>query len=139
MSQIIDIAKDAPLAVGDTVELIFDLIGPHWLWLMAAESALLESRLSEQYPNFQIQSREWADDYSTLTITAKVVTPAEPGVQQAMTGEVIAALILAGMFIAWLSLREVKKIMPEASTPISLLAIAAIMFFAWQILKKGDK
>jgi hypothetical protein len=144
----IPIKPDDVLVPGDVVELIFKLSGPSWLWLQATQVAALENRLKKNYPNFFIQSREWLEDEGRLIVTVKVVKPEpagpdlggnrqEAGIAVAVTAVAIAAAIMTASIMWWLSLEGTNKIIQTATPAISLLAVAAILYFAVQLFGKG--
>lgn len=142
MADKIAISNDTILNPGDVVELNFSLAGPSWLWLKATESDMIENRLKAKYPNFEIQSYEWAPDYSTLTITVKVINPTTQDSTTESAGmEITAAFICAAIITAslvyWFTQGTTYKIVQTAAPAISLLAVAAILFFVYKLFGKG--
>lgn len=114
---------------GDVIELNYDLIGPSWLWLMATESTMIESRLKAKYDDFDILSYEWTNDNSHLTITVKDKAD--------ITVALICAAIITASLVFWLSQGNIYKIVETATPAVSLLAVAAILYFALRLFGKG--
>ena len=140
----VPIKNDDVLSPGDVVELNFTLTGPSWLWLQATESALIESRLKAHYNNFTIQSWEWTDNDTNLAITIKITAPPvlDPShnVQEAgvnITAVVICATIMTAAIVYWFTQGTTFKIVQTATPAISLIAVAAIGYFALQLFGKG--
>jgi hypothetical protein len=64
------IDKDAPLAPGDVIELKFKWL-TSWLWLRAAQFALIESRLNRKYDEFEVLRYEMFDDGFIVQVKVK--------------------------------------------------------------------
>ena len=127
MTQKIPITPDYVCKKGDVIELNFDLVGPSWLWLQATESAMIEDRLKAKYDDFEILSYEWTNDNSHLTITIKD--------NNDVTVALIAAAIITAIIVVGFTWNKdaIYKIVQTMAAPVSLLAVAAILYFAVQL------
>lgn len=125
------ITPDYVCKKGDVIELNYDLVGPHWLWLQAAESTMIENRLKAKYDDFDILSYEWTNDNSRLTITIKD--------KNDVTIALIAAAIITVTFFAWFTWNKdaIYKIVNTMAAPVSLIAVAVIGYFVLQLFGKG--
>jgi len=137
-----EISKDEPLFPGDVIEMHFKAFGPNWIYLRAAELALLQYRLEQKNPDWELTS--WQAPGDKLILTFKILEPREPTpqVQQAAigTGAVIAVIVIGGGLFAWLSLDKIYRI---SSSPAGQVALAGsslivvgivclVAFFAWK-------
>ena len=141
----IPIKPDDVLVPGDIIELNYNLAGPSWMWLMAAESTMIESKLKAKYDNFEIKSWEWTNDNSALAITVKITEPPpfdpmqnrqSAGVN--ITAVVISAAIITSALVYWFTQGTTYKIVQTATPAVSLLAIAAILYFALRLFGHSD-
>jgi len=119
-----EIDKDEPLYPGDVIEMHFKAYGPNWIYLRAAELALIKWRLEQANPDYQLLS--WQAPGDKLILTFRILESREPTpeIQQAGIGTaaVIAVIVIGGGLFAWLSLDKVYKI---SSTPAGQVAIAS--------------
>ncbi len=118
-----EIDKDEPLFPGDVIEMHFKAYGPNWVYLRAAELALIKWRLEQANPDYQLLS--WQAPGDKLILTFKILEPREPTpeIQQAGIGTaaVIAVIVIGGGLFAWLSLDKIYKI---SSSPAGQIALA---------------
>lgn len=118
-----EISKDEPLFPGDVIEMHFKAFGPNWIYLRAAELALLQWRLEQKNPDWELVS--WQAPGDKLILTFKILEPREPTeeVQQAAIGTaaVIAVIVIGGGLFAWLCLDKIYRI---SSTPAGQVALA---------------
>jgi hypothetical protein len=140
----IAINPDDVLKPGEVIELNFDLAGPSWLWLQAAQSAAIESRLKKQYDNFEIKSYEWTEDNSKLAITIKITAPPafdpeqnRQGAGVNITAVVICAAIMTSAIVYWFTQGTTYKIIQTAAPAMSLMALAVIVVVALKLFGKG--
>lgn len=129
MTSKIEITKDYVCKKGDVIELNFDLIGPSWLWLQSVESTMIIDRLEAKYDDFDIQSYEWTNDNTHLTIT--VVDKND------VTVAIICAAIITAALVFYFSQGTIYKIVQTAAAPVSLIAVAVIGYFILQLFGKG--
>ena len=143
-----EISKDEPLFPGDVIEMHFKAFGPNWIYLRAAELALLQWRLEQKNPDWELVS--WQAPGDKLILTFKILEPREPTpqVQQAAIGTaaVIAVIVIGGGLFAWLCLDKVYKI---SSTPAGQVALAGsslfvvgivcvVAYFMWKMYPWSD-
>jgi len=118
-----EISKDEPLFPGDVIEMHFKAFGPNWIYLRAAELAMLQHRLEQKNPDWELVS--WQAPGDKLILTFKILGPREPTpqIQQAAIGTaaVIAVIVIGGGLLAWLSLDKIYRI---TSSPAGQLAMA---------------
>jgi len=119
-----EIDKDEPLFPGDVIEMHFKAYGPNWIYLRAAELAVIKWRLEQANPDYRLLSWK-APEGEKLILTFKILEPREPTpqVQQAGIGTaaVIAVIVIGGGLFAWLSLDKIYKI---SSSPAGQVALA---------------
>jgi hypothetical protein len=125
MTSKIEITDDYVCQKGDVIELNYDLIGPAWLWLQSVESTAIIDHLEAKYDEFDVQSYEWTNDNTHLTIT--VVDKAD------VTVAIICAMLIGTALLLYLSKGTIYKIVQAAAAPVSLIAIAVIGFFAFKL------
>lgn len=118
-----EISKDEPLFPGDVIEMHFKAFGPNWIYLRAAELAVLQWRLEQKNPDWELVS--WQAPGDKLILTFKILEPREPTpqVQQAAVGTaaVIAVIVIGGGLFAWLCLDKIYRI---SSSPAGQVALA---------------
>lgn len=110
-----EIDKDEPLQAGDVIEMHFKAYGPNWLYLRAAELALIKWRCEQAHTDYELLS--WQAPGDKLILTFKVLKT-NPVV---VTAAIIAAMVIGGGVFAWLALDKVYKI---ATTPAAQVALA---------------
>lgn len=120
-----EIDKDEPLYPGDVIEMHFKTFGPDWVYLRAAELALLKGRMEEKNPDYELIAWDSTTHKDKLILTFKILEPREPTpqVQQAAIGTaaVIAVIVIGGGLFAWLSLDKIYRI---SSSPAGQVALA---------------
>ena len=118
-----EIDKDEPLYPGDVIEMQFKAYGPNWVYLRAAELALIKWRLEQSNPDYDLISWQAPGDKLILTFRIKEPREPTPQVQQAGIGTaaVIAVIVIGGGLFAWLSLDKIYKI---SSSPAGQMALA---------------
>lgn len=121
-----EIPKDEPLYPGDKIEMRFKFIGPNWVYLHAAELAIIEYQLRQGHPYWELMSWDSTSDPERLILEFDIKGPQPeeiPQVQQAsvVTGVIIAATVIGGGVFMWLSLETVYKI---TSSPEGKVALA---------------
>jgi len=118
-----EISKDTPLFPGDVIEMHFKAFGPNWIYLRAAELAVLQWRLEQKNPDWELVN--WQAPGDKLILTFKILEPREPTpqVQEAGIGTaaVIAVIVIGGGLFAWLSLDKIYRI---SSSPAGQIALA---------------
>ena len=110
-----EIDKDEPLQPGDVIEMQFKAYGPNWLYVRAAELALLKWRLEQTQPGYELIS--WSVPGDKLLLTFRILKT-NPVV---ITAAVIAVIVIGGGLVGWLVLDKVYKI---SSTPGAQVALA---------------
>jgi len=133
-----EISKDDPLFPGDRIEMRFKFLGPNWVYVHAAELALLEWQLKRKHPYWEMTSWDSTSDPERLILEFAIKGPPfeeTPEVVQAsiITGAIIAAAIIGGGLFMWLSLEAVYKITESPAGKVALagtgaLGIAALVF-----------
>jgi len=120
-----EISKDEPLYPGDVIEMEFKTFGPDWVYLRAAELAMLKGRMEEKNPDYELIAWDSTTHKDKLILTFRILEPREPTeqVQQAGIGTaaVIAVIVVGAGLFTWLSLDKVYKI---SSTPAGQVALA---------------
>lgn len=120
-----EIDKDEPLFPGDVIEMQFKTWGPDWIYLRAAELAVLKWRMEKKNPDYEMTAWDSTTYPNRLIMTFKILEPREPTpeIQQAGIGTaaVIAVIVIGGGLFAWLSLDKIYKI---SSTPAGQVALA---------------
>ena len=120
-----EISRDEPLYPGDVIEMQFKTFGPDWVYLRAAELALLKGRMEEKNPDYELIAWDSTTRKDRLFLTFHILEPREPTpqIQQASIGTaaVIAVIVVGAGLFTWLSLDKVYKI---SSTPAGQVALA---------------
>ncbi len=111
-----EIDKDEPLQPGDVIEMQFKAYGPNWLYLQAAELALLKWQLEQKKPGYELINWQAPGDKLILTFRILKTNPV------LITAAIIGAIIIGGGLVSWLVLDKVYKI---SSTPGAQVALAS--------------
>jgi len=123
-----EIDKDEPLYPGDVIEMHFKAFGPDWVYLRAAELALLKWRMEKKNPDYMLIS--WQAPGDKLIMTFRILEPREPTpeMQQAAIGTaaVIAVIVIGGGLFAWLALDKVYKISSAPAVQVALAGGGAV-------------
>jgi len=123
-----EISKDEPLFPGDVIEMHFKAFGPNWIYLRAAELAILQWRLEQKNPDWELVS--WQAPGDKLILTFKILEPREPTpeVQQAAVGTaaVIAVIVIGGGLFAWLCLDKIYRISRSPAGQVALAGTGAL-------------
>jgi len=140
-----EIDKDEPLQPGDEIEMHFKAFGPGWLYLRAAELAILKWQLSRENPDWKMTAWDSTTYPDKLVLTFEILEPvvSEPQVQQAgviTTAAVIGAIVIGAGLFAWLSLDKIYKITDSPAGKIALagtgsLGIAALVIAVLLLLR----
>ncbi|MBA7639715.1 hypothetical protein ES703_47375 [subsurface metagenome] len=124
----IEIDKDEPLFPGDVIEMQFKGYGPNWLYLRAAELAIIKFRLEQANPDYRLLN--WQTPGDKLILTFRILEPREPTpqIQQAAIGTaaVIAVIVIGGGLFAWLSLDKIFKIFSSPAGQVALAGTGAV-------------
>jgi hypothetical protein len=124
-----EIDKDEPLYPGDKIEMHFTYLGPNWVYLHAAELALLEWTLKQKNPYWEMLSWQSLEDKLILEFLIKE-PPAEleVPVQKAsfVTAAIIAAIVLGAGLFTWLSLDKIYKITESPAGQVALAGTGSI-------------
>ena len=143
-----EISKDTPLFPGDVIEMHFKAFGPNWIYLRAAELALLQWRLEQKNPDWELVN--WQAPGDKLILTFKILEPREPTpqVQQAAigTGAVIAVIVIGGGLFAWLSLDKIYRISSSPAGQVALAGsslfvvgiVCVVAYFVWKMYPWSD-
>lgn len=120
-----EISKDDPLFPGDKIEMRFKFLGPNWVYLHAAELALIEWKLRQAHPYWQMTSWDSTSDPGRLILEFEIKGPPPeeiPQVTQAsvVNGVIIAATVIGGGLFMWLSLEAVYKFTDSPAGKIAL-------------------
>lgn len=119
------ISKDDPLLPGDEIELHFKFKGPNWVYLHAAEMALLEWKLKGKHPYWEMTRWDSTSDLERLILQFRVKGPTAetPQIQQAsiVTGVIIAAAVIGGGLFMWLSFEAIYKITESPAGQVALV------------------
>ena len=85
-----EIDKDEPLFPGDVIEMHFKAFGPNWVYLRAAELAMLKWRMELKNPDYELVG--WQAPGDKLIMTFRILEPREPTpeIQQAGIGTAAA-------------------------------------------------
>ena len=123
------IDKDEPLYPGDVIEMHFKAFGPNWVYLRAAELAIIKWRLEQTNPDYRLI--DWSvPKGEKLILTFKILEPREPTpqIQQAGIGTaaVIAVIVVGGGLFAWLSLDKIYKISSSPAGQVALAGTGAV-------------
>ena len=123
-----EINKDEPLYPGDVIEMHFKAFGPDWVYLRAAELAMLQWRMEKKNPDYDLIS--WSAPGDKIIMTFRILEPREPTqeMQQAGIGTaaVIAVIVVGGGLFAWLSLDKVYKISQAPAVQVALAGGGAV-------------
>ncbi len=100
-----EIDKDEPLFPGDEIEMHFKAFGPAWVYLRAAELAVLKWRLSEKHPDYKLIAWDSVTYPDKLVLTFRILDSPQyekMPVQQAGIGmaAVIAVIVIGGGLFA---------------------------------------
>jgi len=142
-----EIDKDEPLFSGDVIEMHFKYLGPNWLYLRAAELALLQGQLEKKHPNWEMLFWESLEDKLVLQFLVKE-PPGEAQVQvqkaSVVTPIIIAATVIGGGVFMWLSLDKIYKITESPAGKIALagtgslgiaILVIAVLWLLYQFRK----
>ena len=132
-----EIDRTEPLNPGDIIEMHFKFIGPNWVYLHAAELAVLEWQLRQGHPYWELRawdSTTYSDRLVLEFLIKEPLADESPQVQKAgfVTPLIIAAIVIGGGLFAWLSLDKIYKITESPAGKIALagtgsLGIAALV------------
>ena len=126
-----EIDKDEPLFPGDVIEMQFKTWGPDWIYLRAAELAVLKWRMEKKNPDYEMTAWDSTTYPNRLIMTFKILESREstPEIQQAGIGTaaVIAVIVIGGGRFAWLSLDKIYKI---SRTPAGQVALVGASSFS---------
>lgn len=126
-----EISKDDPLFPGDKIEMRFKFLGPNWVYLHAAELALIEWKLRQDHPYWEMTSWDSTSDPERLILEFEIKGPSAdetPQVIQAsvVTGVIIAATVIGGGLFMWLSLEAVYKITDSPAGKVALAGTGSV-------------
>jgi len=123
-----EINKDEPLYPGDVIEMHFKAFGPDWVYLRAAELALLQWRMEKKNPDYDLIG--WSVPGDKIIMKFRILEPREPTqeMQQASIGTaaVIAVIVIGGGLFAWLALDKVYKISQAPAVQVALAGGGAV-------------
>ena len=143
-----EITRDTKLFPGDVIEMHFKAFGPNWIYLRAAELAILQYRLEKKNPDWELVS--WQAPGDKLILTFKILEPREPTpqVQQAAIGTagVIAVIVIGGGLFAWLSLDKIYRITKSPAGQVALAGsslfvvglVCVVAYFVWKMYPWSD-
>jgi len=146
-----EIPKDEPLFPGDKIEMRFKFLGPNWVYLHAAELAIIEYKLRQKHPYWKMVSWDSTSDPERLILEFEIKGPSPeetPQVMQAgvVTGVIIAATVIGGGLFMWLSLEAVYKITDSPAGKVALagagsmgigtVIIAGLLLYVFVFKKK---
>lgn len=128
-----EISKDDPLFPGDKIEMRFKFLGPSWVYVHAAELALLEWQLRRKHPLWEMTSWDSTSDPERLFLKFTIKGPPadeQPQVMQAsvVTGLIIAATVIGGGVFMWLSFEAIYKITESPAGQVALAGTGAAGF-----------
>jgi len=139
-----EIDKDEPLQAGDVIEMHFKAFGG-WIYLRAAELAILKWQLTRKNPNWEMTGWDSSTHPDKLVLIFRILQPVvtEPQIQKAgvvTTGAVIAVIVIGAGLFAWLSLDTIYKITDSPAGKIALagtgsLGIAALVVAVLLLLR----
>lgn len=112
-----EIDKDEQLFPGDVIEMHFKTYGPDWIYLRAAELAVLHWRLEQKNPDWELIAWDSTTYPNKLILTFRILK-SNPLL---VTAAVIATIVIGGGLVSWLCLDKVYKI---ATTPAAQVALA---------------
>lgn len=124
-----EIDKDEPLFPGDKIEMHFEPFGPGWLYLRAAELAMLKWTLERQNPYWELESWQSLDNKLVLEfLVLDSPTEFEGQVQKAgiVTPAIIGAIVLGAGLFTWLSLDKIYKITESGPGKVALAGTGAL-------------
>jgi len=131
-----EIDKDEPLKPGDVIEMHFKAYGG-WVYLRAAELAILKWQLSEKNPYWEMIAWDSTTYSDKIVLTFKILEPpeGEPEPYHAGVGwaAIIAVIVLGGGLFAWLCLDKVYKITASPAGKIALAGTGSLGFAALAI------
>ena len=113
-----EIDKDELLYPGDVIEMHFNAYGPDWVYLRAAELAMLKWRMEKKNPDYDLIS--WQVPGDKIIMTFRII--ANP----ALTAGIIAAIVIGGGLLAWLSLDKIYKISSTTGAQVAMAGGGAV-------------
>lgn len=119
------IDKNEPLNPGDRIEMRFKFLGPNWVYIHAAELAIIEWKLRQDHPLWEMTSWDSTSDPERLILEFRIKGPTTdetPQVMQAsvVTGVIIAATVIGGGLFMWLTFETIYKITDSPAGKIAL-------------------
>jgi len=117
-----EIDKDEPLQPGDEIEMHFKVFGPNWTYLRAAELAILQWRLEQKKPGWELISWDSTTYPDRLVLSFRILKT-NPVL---ITAAVIAAIVIGGGLFAWLALDKVYKIATTPAAQVALVGTGAL-------------
>ena len=126
-----EIDRNEPLNPGDEIEMHFKFVGPNWVYLHAAEFALLEWQLKKGNPYWELKSWDAYTDPEKLILQFMIKAPPEDEPVQVyragvVTPIIIAAIVIGGGLFTWLSLDKVYKITESPAGKVALAGTGSI-------------
>lgn len=126
-----EINRNEPLLPGDKIEMQFKAIGPGWLFLRAAELAVLQWNLEKENPYWELtawDSTTYPDKLILEFLVKEPPTELEGQVQQAgiVTPLIIAAIVIGGGLFTWLSLDKIYKITESTAGKVALAGTGSL-------------
>lgn len=120
-----EIDRNEPLNPGDKIEMEFKCLGPGWLYLRAAELAVLKYTLDKKNPYWELTAWDSTTYSDKLILEFLIKEPPEEQmgqVQQAgiVTPLIIAAIVIGGGLFTWLSLDKIYKITDSPAGKVAL-------------------
>lgn len=133
----IQIDKDAPLFPGDVVRLYFTFFGPNWVYLRASELAVLQWRLGQQHPDWEMLRWNSVDYPNQLVLDFVIKEPQGEEIQIAKasavtTGALIAVIVIGGGLFTWLSFSKIEKIVSSPAGFLGMAALLVAVLFVWR-------
>lgn len=126
-----EIDRNEPLNPGDIIEMHFKFLGPGWLYLRAAELAILKWQLEQKNPDWEMTSWDTTTYPDKLVLEFLIKERPEyeiPQVQKAgvVTPLIIAAIVIGGGLFAWLTLDKIYKITESPAGKIALAGTGSV-------------
>ena len=126
-----EIDRDEPLNPGDEIEMHFKFVGPGWIYLRAAELAILKWQLELKNPDWEMTSWDSTTYPDKLVLEFLIKEPPEyevPQVQKAgiVTPLIIAAIVLGGGLFIWLTFDKVYKITSSTAGKVALAGTGSV-------------